>query len=278
LFKGKICGTWQQYKNNSINKVNMKAVIIEDEKLNVAELKHLLGEVAPDIDVIQSLPSIKTARRWMAENTEPDLYLMDIRLGDGLSFELFDQYAIQCPVVFCTAYEEYAIKAFKVNGVDYILKPVQKDDLARAIEKVRKQAKGSSEIMPNLQQLVNQFMNPAVAPSKYKERFIINSNGKLTPVETKDIAMFYKDTLTYIYLFNGDKLIYDYSTLDETELLLDPSVFFRANRQCIINIRSIQTIKPQLNLKLDVQLKAPLKMQVDVSREKATQFKKWLDR
>jgi DNA-binding LytR/AlgR family response regulator len=256
----------------------MKAVIIEDEKLNVAELKHLLEEVAPDIDVIHSLPSIKTARRWMAENTEPDLYFMDIRLGDGLSFELFNQFSIQCPVIFCTAYEEYAIKAFKVNGVDYILKPVQKDDLERAIEKARKQVKGGNEMPSSLQQLVNHFMNPAAAPSKYKERFIINANGKLTPVETKDIAIFYKDTLTYIYLFNGDRLIYDYSTLDETELLLDPGLFFRANRQCIINIHSIQTIKPQLNLKLDVQLKAPLKIPVDVSREKATQFKKWIDR
>lgn len=256
----------------------MKAVIVEDEKLNVAELKHLLEEVAPDVDVIQSLPSIKTARKWITENTEPDLYFMDIRLGDGLSFELFDQYNIQCPVIFCTAYEEYAIRAFKVNGVDYILKPVQKDDLARAIEKVKKQKKETAQMPASLQQLVNQFMNPGAAPSKYKERFIINANGKLTPVETKDIAMFYKDTLTYIYLFNGDKLIYDYSTLDETEALLDPNLFFRANRQCIINIHSIQTIKPQLNLKLDVQLKAPLKMPVDVSREKATQFKKWLDR
>jgi DNA-binding LytR/AlgR family response regulator len=98
------------------------------------------------------------------------------------------------------------------------------------------------------------------------------------PVETKDIALFYKDTLTYIYLFNGDKMIYDYSTLDETELLLDPNLFFRANRQCIININSIQTVKPQMNLKLDILLKAPLKIPVDVSREKATQFKKWLDR
>lgn len=256
----------------------MKAVIIEDEKLNVAELKHLLAEVAPDVEIIQSLPSIKTARKWIAENTEPDVYFMDIRLGDGLSFELFDQYAIQCPVIFCTAYEEYAIRAFKVNGVDYILKPVQKDDLARAVDKVKKQQKVTNEMPASIQQLVNQFMNPGAAPSKYKERFVLNANGKLTPVETKDIAMFYKDTLTYIYLFTGEKLIYDYSTLDETESLLDPGLFFRANRQCIINLHSIQSIKPQLNLKLDVQLKAPLKMPVDVSREKATQFKKWLDR
>jgi len=257
----------------------MKAVIIEDEKLNVAELKHVLGEVAPDVEVIEVLPSLKTARRWIAENKEPDLFFMDIKLGDGLIFELFDQYPIQCPVVFCTAYEEYAIKAFKVNGVDYILKPVQKEDLIRAVEKVSKQLQGSNNDLPiNMQQLVNYFMNPGTAPSKYKERFVINANGKLTPVETKDIALFVKDNLNYIYLHNGDKLIYDYSSLDEIEQQLDPQFFFRANRQCIININSIQSIKPQVNLKLDILLKAPLKIPVDVSREKATQFKKWLDK
>lgn len=257
----------------------MKAVIIEDEKLNVAELKHLLGEVAPDIEVIEALPSLKTARRWISENKEPDFFFMDIKLGDGLSFELFDQYPIQCPVIFCTAYEEYAIKAFKVNGVDYILKPVQKEDLARAIEKIRKQVQAAHAEMPvNIQQLMNYFVNPSAAPSKYKERFVLNANGKLTPVEAKDIALFYKDAITFLYLFNGDRLIYEYATLDETEALLDPAIFFRANRQSIINVNAIQTVKPQVNLKLDVLLKAPIKLQVDVSREKATQFKKWLDR
>lgn len=257
----------------------MNAVIIEDEKLNVAELKHLLSEVAPDIKVVDVLPSLKTCRKWIAENKEPDLFFMDIKLGDGLSFELFDQYNIQCPVIFCTAYEEYAIKAFKVNGVDYLLKPVQKEDLLGAIEKVRKRMSGNLVQMPaSLQLLINQFMKPGAEPTRYKERFVLNANGKLTPVETKDIALFIKDTLTYIYLFNGEKLIYDYSSLDETEAQLDPIIFFRANRQCIININSIQSVKPQINLKLDIQLKAPLKQSVDVSREKATQFKKWLDR
>lgn len=253
----------------------MKAVIIEDEKLNVAELKHMLLEVTPDVDVIQVLPSLKTARKWIAENKEPDLYFMDIKLGDGLSFELFEQDAIQCPVIFCTAYDEYAIKAFKVNGVDYLLKPVQQDELEKAVEKVRKL---QQERLPtDMQQLLSYFKKPAAA-SGYKERFVVNANGKLTPVETKDIAVIIKDNINYIYLHNGDKLIFDYSSLDEIEEQLDPELFFRANRQCIVNINCIQAVKPQINLKLDIQLKAPLKIQVDVSREKATQFKKWLDR
>jgi DNA-binding LytR/AlgR family response regulator len=256
----------------------MTAVIIEDEKLNVAELKFLLGEVAPQVDVVQVLPSLKTARKWFIENKEPDLLFMDIKLGDGLSFELFDQFIIQCPVIFCTAYEEFAIKAFKVNSVDYLLKPVQKEDLAKAVAKAKKQINDGNAVPANMQQLMNYFMNPAAAPSKYKERFVINAHGKLTPVETKDIAVFFKDTLNYIYLHSGEKLIYDYSTLEEIEELLDPNLFFRANRQCIININAVQSVKPQANLKLDVLLKAPLKLPIDVSREKATQFKKWLDR
>jgi DNA-binding LytR/AlgR family response regulator len=155
---------------------------------------------------------------------------------------------------------------------------VQKDELTRAIEKVRKQFKENSVLPSDIKQLVNYFMNPSGTLSKYKERFVINAHGRLTPIETKDIAVFYKDTLNYIYLFNGDKLVYDYSTLEEIEELLDPQIFFRANRQSIININSIQSVKPQTNLKLDVQLKSPLKLAIDVSREKATQFKKWLDR
>lgn len=256
----------------------MKAVIIEDEKLIAAEMKDLVQTVAPDIEVLDILPSLKAAKKWFLTNAEPDILFMDIKLSDGLSFELFDDFALQCPVIFCTAYEEYAIRAFKVNGVDYLLKPVQEPDLKKAIDKLRGLQQNQTVFPADLQQLVQLFKNPQAVKQPYKERFIINSNNKWTPIEAKDIAVFIKDNLNYIYTFSGDKFIYDFSALDEIEELLDPAIFFRANRQAIIHINAVHTVKPFGNQKLMVQVKPPLKLEVDISREKAPLFKKWMDR
>ena len=256
----------------------MKALIIEDENLIAEEMQVNVSSVAPDVQVLDVLPSLKTARKWFMNNAEPDLLFMDIKLSDGLSFELFDQFTLQCPVIFCTAYEEYAIRAFKVNGVDYLLKPVQEEDLKKAIDKVRSMKENKTFVPGDLQQLVQYFTNPSAAKMPYKERFIINSNSKWTPVETKDIAVFFKDNLNYIYTFNGDKHIYDFSALEDIEEVLDPNLFFRANRQAIVHINSIQSVRPHGNQKLMVQIKAPLKLEIDISREKAPLFKKWMDR
>lgn len=258
--------------------IQMKAVIVEDETLIAEEMQANIALVADDVEVVEVLSSLKAARKWFMNNAEPDLLFMDIRLSDGLSFELFDQFTLQCPVIFCTAYEEYAIRAFKVNGVDYLLKPVQEDELKKAIDKVRNMQENKSFIPGDLQQLVQYFSNPSLAKTQYKERFIISSNNKWTPVETKDIAVFFKDNLNYVYTFNGDKFIYDFSALEEIEEVLDPNLFFRANRQAIININAVNTVKPHGNQKLMVQLKQPLKLEIDISREKAPLFKKWIDR
>ena len=256
----------------------MKALVIEDESLIAEEMQANISSVARDVQVLDILPSLKAARKWFMNNAEPDLLFMDIKLSDGLSFELFDQFTLQCPVIFCTAYEEYAIRAFKVNGVDYLLKPVQEDDLKKAIDKVRSMKENRSFVPGNLQQLVNYFTNPGAVKQQYKERFIINSNNKWIPLETKDIAVFFKDNLNYIYTFNGDKHIYDFSALEDIEEVLDPNLFFRANRQAIIHINSIHSVKPHGNQKLMVQMKSPLKLEIDISREKAPLFKKWMDR
>jgi DNA-binding LytR/AlgR family response regulator len=256
----------------------MKALIIEDENLIAEEMRNMIASVANDLEILAVLPSLKAARKWFMNNGEPDLLFMDIKLSDGLSFELFEQFSLGCPVIFCTAYEEYAIRAFKVNGIDYLLKPVQEEELQKAIEKVRHQLDNRSFVPGDLRQLVQYFTNPSAVSQPFKERFIINTNNKWTPVETKDIAVIYKDNLNYLYTFNGDKLIYDFSALEEIEEVLDPKLFFRANRQTILNIHSIQLVKPYGNQKLQVVLKAPLKMEIDVSREKAPLFRKWVDR
>ncbi len=254
----------------------MKAVIIEDEALLSGELVNKLKNKCPDVKTIEILPSLKTARRWMMENAEPDLYFMDIQLSDGVSFELFDAFQIGCPVVFTTAYDEFALKAFKVNGVDYLLKPIDEEELKTAVDKCRKIIESKAAYPKDIAQLVQRLAQPNA--STYKEKFIIHQRHQWVPVNTKDIAVFVKDTLHYLYTFNGDKHILDFDSIEEIEDVLDPKQFYRANRQTLLNIKAVQSVRPHENQKLTISLKPPLKMQVDISREKAPQFKRWFDR
>lgn len=255
----------------------MRAVIIEDETLIAKELQEKISSVADDIEIVEILPSLKTAKKWFMQHAEPDLVFMDIQLSDGVSFELFSHFKLSCPIIFTTAYDEYAIRAFKVNSVDYLLKPVCEDDLIIAIDKCRKLY--SAQRSPvNIQELVSALQHPQQNSSLHKEKFIVNVRNNWIPVSIHDIACFTRDNLNYLFTFSGEKYILDFTTLEEIEELLDPKIFYRANRQCIINIEAIQSVKPHENQKLAVQLKAPLKLEVDVSREKAPSFKKWFDR
>jgi DNA-binding LytR/AlgR family response regulator len=254
----------------------IKALIIEDEQLIARELVNKINAVADDVSVIDILPSLKTARKWFMQNAEPDLLFMDIQLSDGVSFELFETFNLGCPVIFTTAYDDYAVRAFKVNGVDYLLKPVEEPELQKAIDKCRSLLNSRSRLPVDMQQLVASLSQPK--SSLYKEKFIVNLRNTWIPVDTKDIACFVRDNLNYLYTFNGDKYILDYSTLEDIEELLDPKMFYRSNRQSIIHINAIQSVKPHENQKLSVFLKAPLKMELDISREKAPAFKKWFDR
>lgn len=257
----------------------MKAVIIEDEILIAAEMQETLAGVASDVEISAILPGVAEAIEWFESNPQPDFVFMDIKLSDGLSFEIFESVKITCPVVFCTAYEEYAIRAFKANGVDYLLKPVQEEDLERAVNKVRAMRTGSNpSLQTDLKALMDFFTQGGAQKPKYKELFIINSNNKITPVEVKEIAVVYKHSLNYFIKFNGDKLIYDYSTLEEIEEQLDPELFFRASRQYIVNLHAIQSAKAFGNKKMMLTLKPPLRLEIDVSREKAPLLRKWLDR
>ncbi|MES1218903.1 MAG: response regulator, partial [Bacteroidota bacterium] len=188
----------------------MKAVIIEDEEIIAKVLENKIKKVAPDVEVINVLPSLKTARKWLGENAEPDLMFMDIQLSDGVSFDIFNDFQLNCPIIFTTAYDEYAVKAFRVNGVDYLLKPVKEEELANAIEKSRKMAEKDNP-PADIASLIRSLGNPSAA-SNYKEKFIVNVRNQWMPVNTKDIACFSKEVLNYIYLFNGEKYIIDYVT------------------------------------------------------------------
>jgi DNA-binding LytR/AlgR family response regulator len=256
----------------------MKAVIIEDETLVARELQAKIAEVADDVDVIEKLPSLKTARKWFMQNAEPDLLFMDIQLSDGVSFELFDYFSLKCPVIFTTAYDEYAIRAFKVNGIDYLLKPIDERDLAKAIDKCRRYLQTGQQSPVDLAGVLQLFQNPMPAQQLYKEKFIVNVRHVWLPINTPDIACFQRENLNYLYTFGGERYILDYATLEEVEELLDPKIFYRANRQGIVHINAIQSVKLHENQKLTIHLKAPLKLEFDISREKAPAFKKWFDR
>lgn len=255
----------------------MKAVIIEDEALIARELQDKLNMVATDIDIIEILPSLKTAKKWFMQNAEPDVLFVDVQLSDGVSFDLFDIYQFTCPAIFTTAYDEYALRAFKVNGIDYLLKPVDKDELKKAVDRCRNLLENKKKALPNVQELL-QSLKQGNNNALYKEKFIVSVRNNWIPVNTNDIACFMRENLNYLYTFNNDKYILEYATLEDIEELLDPRKFYRANRQYIIHIDAIQSVKPQENAKLTITLKAPLKLEIDISREKAPLFKKWFDR
>ena len=256
----------------------MNAVIIEDENLIAKELQFKIAAVAPDVKVVHVLPSVKTGYKWFLENAEPDLLFADIQLSDGVSFELFERYQIKCPVIFTTAYDEYAIKAFKVNGIDYLLKPVDEAELKKAIDKARDIINSKTVYPKDMQQLLSMITNPQTVIAAYKEKFVVKQRNNWIPVLTKDVAGFVRENLIYLYTFTGEKYILDYVTLEEIEELLDPKLYYRTNRQSIIHVDAIQSIRPHENQKLTLTMKAPLKMEQDVSREKAPAFKKWFER
>lgn len=257
----------------------MKALIIEDEEIIAKVLVNSIRKVDPDIEVIDTLPSLKVARKWFGNNAEPDILFMDIQLSDGVSFDLLEQFRLNCPIVFTTAYDEYAIRAFKVNGVDYLLKPVDEEELKKAIDKCKKIITQQTGTSADIQALIRQIAQPGSVAGKFKQRFVVNIRNQWMPVAVKDIACFTKEVLNYIYLFNGERYLVDVDTLDEVEEVVDPGQFYRANRQYIINIDAVQTVKPVENSKLLIRLKEPnQKFEIDMSREKAPAFKKWLDR
>lgn len=254
------------------------ALIIEDESLIARQLQSKINSVANDIQILEIIPSLKTAKKWLLNNAEPDLIFMDIQLSDGISFELFEHFQLKCPVIFTTAYDEYAVRAFKVNGIDYLLKPVDTDDLKKAIQKARLIIGAMDGTPNNMPDLMHTLQKTDKKLPIYKEKFVVSVKRNWVPIMTKDIALFLRDSLIYIYTFSGEKYITDYTTLDEIEELLNPQFYYRANRQSIIHIDAIQSIKPLENQKLVLQLKKPLGITQDISREKAPAFKKWWER
>lgn len=254
----------------------MKALIVEDEPLVAKDLKKLVSEADSDIEVLETLASVEEAVAWLEANGEPDMMFLDIQLSDGTSFDIFERTSVRCPVIFTTAYDDYAIRAFKVNSIDYLLKPVDKKELALALEKLKwAVTKGQSDLREQVRALISQMAEPKEI-KRYKERFLAHQGKMNVVVSQHNIAGFQKDTLIYIITTDKQQLVTDFETMDELEDLLDPAVFFRANRQVFVQVNAVESYRTDSYGKLQVKLKAPVSATVDISREKAQAFKTWL--
>lgn len=252
----------------------MRIVIIEDEKPNVSRLRKMLVDIDPEIEVVAVLDTIIDSVSWFNANAHPDVVLMDIRIADGLSFDIFPQVQLNCPVVFTTAYDEYAVRAFKVNSLDYLLKPVEKEDLSTALEKVRTQKAqlDTGDLVKHLLDLL-QKNKPT-----YRTRFMIPFRDEIKAVSVANIDFIvYGVTGTHILLKDHTQIPVN-MTMDELEEQLDPEVFFRVNRQHIVHIDSIDKIQQYSTSKLRLVLKQDPQREVIISREKAPLFKQWMDR
>lgn len=258
---------------------SMNAIIIEDEKLVAKELSMKIAEIDADLKILEVLPSVKTAIKWFNENAEPDVVFADIQLADGVSFEIFEKFAISCPIIFITSYNEYAIRAFKVNGIDYLLKPVEPEELEKAIIKAKKINKSQAKPALDLNQLVEMLKSGENSKHVYKEHFLCNHRNAWVPIRTDEIAYFLYDTLIYVITKNNEKYNMDYESMDEIEEMLDSDRFFRVNRQFIVNRVAVQKVWGIENSKMMVKLKEPHQaIEIDISRQKAPIFKKWLEK
>jgi DNA-binding LytR/AlgR family response regulator len=257
----------------------MNAIVIEDEKLVAREFAFKLAEVAADVRIIETLPSVKTALRWFSDNAEPDVVFADIQLSDGVSFQIFETFQLACPIIFITSYNEYAIQAFKVNGIDYLLKPVEPEDLAKAVAKARLFSRQKAGLPINLQKLMDALQQPGAMQPMYKETFLGNSRSGWVPVKVSDIAFFQYDAVIFLVTKTSERYPLDYETLEQVEELLDPNRFYRANRQFIVNSNAIHSVVSLHNSKLILKLSPPHQaVVIDISRQKAPVFKRWLDR
>ena len=249
----------------------MKILIVEDEALVAKDLESILRKLEPGAEITGPLVSVQHCKKWFQENPLPDLILSDIQLSDGTSFEVFENLNLPCPIIFTTAYDEYAIRAFKLNSVDYLLKPIDSKELEKALKKY-KSLMGQNILTDQLKEMMSTWGKDV---RRYKERFLSLHKNSLVPVNSNEIAFFHKEELIFIHTMTQEKLIGEHPTLDELEALLDPEKFFRVNRQFILHIQSVARIKSTPK-GLSVQLKPPFDLELDISREKAVAFKKWV--
>lgn len=253
----------------------MNVLIIEDEIQAAQRMETLVNELLPAATVVARIDTVKKAVQWFTNNPAPALTLMDVQLADGISFEIFEQCEVKSPVIFTTAYDEYALKAFKVNSVDYILKPVDKDELRVALDKFKNMNRSEPEtkaLLDNLGEAMRMLTR------KYKTRFVIKIGEHLRTIEVENILFFYsQDKTTFCCTTDNRNVILDF-TLEQIEEMVNPEKFFRINRKFLVSAASISDIIHYTNSRLKLVLRHSTDMDSIVARERVQEFKDWLDR
>ncbi len=247
----------------------MRIVIVEDEALAAEKLQRLLQKVDAQIEVVKVLESVEEAVNWFSQNIAPDLIFMDIQLDDGISFEIFDAIKMDVPVIFTTAYNEYAIRAFKVNSVDYLLKPIEAEALSAAIQKFRKHFGESGDFEAKITKVFSQLS------AKYKSRFFVKVGIHFQSIPVEKICCFFvEERCTFLKTTEGKTYDLDYS-LEQLQNMIDPGQFFRINRNYLVNINCIGEIISYSTNRLKLNIG---KTEQIISRDKVTEFKLWMDR
>lgn len=251
----------------------MRLLIVEDEPPAAKRLQQLLLQARPEAEICAVLDSVKGCVRWLGEQAAPDLAFFDIQLADGLSFDIFQQATLPAPVVFTTAYDQYTLKAFKQDSIDYLLKPIDKEELEQALSKFERRSGQAKALDPQLMQAIMQRLS---RPS-YKPRFIIQVGQQLSYIATEEIQYFYADSgIVYAQMAGQKRHAIDFS-LDALVPLLNPAHFFRLNRKVIAQVCAVQKIAPLFNGRLLVKLSPATDFDVTVSRDRAGDFRAWLD-
>ncbi len=249
----------------------MKVLIVEDEIPAQMQLERLLKTHFPDTEILAVLTSVEKATDWLAVNT-PDLIFMDVELSDGQCFEIFKRVDVKAPVIITTAYDQFAIKAFKVNSVDYLLKPIESTEFVKAVEKSSRMNKSSLTDLKALEDLLMKS-----TPKEYKKRFITKQNDQIIVLQVDEIAYFYaEEKATFIVSRTGKRYFSEYS-LDNLEDQLDPKSFFRLSRGCIANIQAVKSVSKHFNSRLKIKLEPSFVEDILVSRIRVPEFLNWLE-
>jgi two-component system LytT family response regulator len=254
----------------------MKVLIVEDEKAAVRRLQSLLAELEPGIEPAGITDTVQSTVSWLRNNDPPDLAFFDIQLADGISFEVFEQVDLECPVIFTTAYDQYALRAFEVNSIDYLLKPIDKEKLQRAIRKYLKLTKPgrSTVIDPKTLQEVREM----IRTGGYKERFVVKYGLHLRSIPIQEVSYFKSESKATFLVTRENKRFLTDHTLDQVETMIDPLHFFRINRKYMVGIDSILDIYSYSNSRLRLKLLTGEDSDMIVAREKVGDFKRWLER
>ena len=251
----------------------MNVLIIEDEKPAARRLNRMLASL--NIDVSEMLHSVEESLNWLQNNEHPDLIFLDIQLSDGLSFEIFEEIEVKSAIIFTTAYDEYALKAFKLNSIDYLLKHIDEDELEAAVNQFKKQQPKQAEVQVNLDDIRKLLINPI--DRKFKKRLSIKVGQHIKIIPVDDIECFYSENkATYIHTSEKRNYLLD-NSLEKWEEQLNPEQFFRVNRTFIVHINAIKDIISYTNSRLKLVLETYNDQEIIVSRERVKDFKNWID-